>query len=146
MRLTVISTPSVLAGISEHATVSRCRANHLLGGKGRRLLSEGGRAHQTVRREPHFIAFGVDGVSRPSDSARPTQLQQDDQFFSTAITESVSFTEAIFRKAAEIRAGHNFRAPDALHLAVAMSASCDLFLTNDARLKSFPDIPIEVVT
>jgi|SRR5688572_22219972 len=76
-----------------------------------------------------------------------TQLQQDyDQFFSTAITESVSFTEAIFRKAAEIRAGHNFRAPDALHLAVAMSASCDMFLTNDARLKSFPDIPIEVVT
>src|SRR5688572_24826522 len=71
MRLTVISTPSVLAGISEHATASRCRANHLLGGKGRRLLSEGGRAHQTGRREPRFIAFGVDGVSRPSDSARP---------------------------------------------------------------------------
>lgn len=76
-----------------------------------------------------------------------TQLQQDfDQFFATAIAESVSFTEDVFRNAAEIRARHNFRAPDALHLAAAMSASCDLFLTNDARLTSFPDIPIEVVT
>lgn len=52
----------------------------------------------------------------------------------------------MFRHAAAIRAKHNFRTPDALHLAAALAGACDMFLTNDAALKPFPDIPVEVIS
>ena len=32
------------------------------------------------------------------------------------------------------------------HLATAVEHGCGLFLTNDAQLRSFPDIPVEVLT
>jgi predicted nucleic acid-binding protein len=51
----------------------------------------------------------------------------------------------VFRKAAEIRAQHNFKSPDALHLAAAVLSACDVFLTNDAQLIRFPDLTIEVL-
>jgi predicted nucleic acid-binding protein len=74
-------------------------------------------------------------------------LQQDyDDFFATQVTDLVPFTESVFRKAADIRAKHNFRTPDALHLAAALVGACDVFLTNDAALKTFPDIAVEVVS
>jgi len=74
-------------------------------------------------------------------------LKQDyDDFFATQLTELVPFTESVFRMAADIRARHNFRTPDALHLAAALAAACDVFLTNDAGLKAFPQITVEVVS
>jgi predicted nucleic acid-binding protein len=33
---------------------------------------------------------------------------------------------------------------DSLHLAAAVEHGCTLFLTRDARLKRFPDIPVEI--
>lgn len=76
----------------------------------------------------------------------PSGLQQDyDQFFATQIADIVAFTETVFRTAAEIRATHNYRTPDALHLAAALAGGCDEFLTNDAALKGFPRIAVEVV-
>jgi uncharacterized protein len=45
-------------------------------------------------------------------------LKQDyDDFFGTQISDLVLFTEPVFRQAADIRAQHNYRTPDALHLA-----------------------------
>jgi len=73
-------------------------------------------------------------------------LKQDyDDFFSTQVTELVPFTETVFRMAADIRALHDLRTPDTLHLAAALAAACDMFLTNDAGLKAFPQIMVEVV-
>ena len=39
-----------------------------------------------------------------------------------------------FHRAAELRARHALRTPDALHLAAAQLAGCDELWTNDARL------------
>jgi predicted nucleic acid-binding protein len=69
-------------------------------------------------------------------------LKDYDQFFATQLADLVAFSEAVFRKAAAIRATHNFRTPDALHLAAAMMGGCDVFLTNDAGLKGFPGIAV----
>jgi len=80
---------------------------------------------------------------RQSQSA----LQQEfELFFATQLAETVPLSEAICRKAAEIRATESFRTPDAIHLAAALQAGCDLFLTNDQRLKSFSGIAVEVVS
>jgi uncharacterized protein len=74
-------------------------------------------------------------------------LKQDyDDFFATQLSDLVPFTESVFRKAADIRAQRNYRAPDALHLAAALAGACDVFFTNDAALKAFPDITVEVVS
>ncbi len=56
-----------------------------------------------------------------------------------------SITAAVFDRAAGIRAHHNVKALDAPHLAAALEAGCDLFLTNDNRLRAFPDLPVEVL-
>lgn len=46
----------------------------------------------------------------------------------------LSMAEEEFVRAAELRASHNLRTPDALHLAVAQLSGCDEFWTNDSRL------------
>ena len=53
--------------------------------------------------------------------------------------------EAVYERACRIRAIHNHKLADALHLAAAVEGGCGLFLTNDHRLSSFPGIPVEVL-
>ncbi|MCL2647292.1 MAG: PIN domain-containing protein [Phycisphaerales bacterium] len=45
-------------------------------------------------------------------------------------------------RAAHIRAAHKVRLPDAIHLATALDASCDFFLTNDQLVKPIPGITL----
>jgi len=67
--------------------------------------------------------------------------------FRTAISASTSLRvldvdRAVAERAAEIRAAHGFRAPDAIHLASAQLAGADAFVTNDERLRRFADVPV----
>jgi predicted nucleic acid-binding protein len=57
-----------------------------------------------------------------------------DAFFNARVDELVDFTAVVFRRAAEIRASHHFKTPDALHLAAAVEGGCTAFLTNDVQL------------
>jgi len=52
---------------------------------------------------------------------------------------------AVFDRAAAIRAHHSVKPLDALHLAAASEARCDIFLTNDQRLRSVPGLAVEVL-
>ncbi len=50
-------------------------------------------------------------------------------------------TVKIADKAAEIRAKYeHFKTMDALQLAAAVTASCDVFLTNDKQLRQFDGV------
>jgi len=54
---------------------------------------------------------------------------------------------AILEQAARLRAlSSGLYLPDAIHLATAESERCDLFVTNDSRLKAAPDIKVIVLT
>jgi len=68
-----------------------------------------------------------------------------DGFFARPDVRIVPITTAVFDRATQIRATHNFRLADALHLAAAVEAGCGRFLTNDTRLGAFTDIPVEVM-
>jgi len=57
----------------------------------------------------------------------------------------VPITRAVCFRAAEIRAAHRFETPDALHLAAAVEAGCDAFVTADHRLGGFPDLPVALI-
>jgi predicted nucleic acid-binding protein len=68
-----------------------------------------------------------------------------DAFFARADVRLVPITTAVFDRATAIRATHNFKLGDSLHLAAAVESGCDRFLTNDTRLSRFPEIPVEVL-
>ncbi len=52
---------------------------------------------------------------------------------------------AVYERACRIRAIHNFKLADAMHLAAAIEGGCGLLLTNDYRLGSFRDITVEIL-
>ena len=68
-----------------------------------------------------------------------------DAFFTSPGLEVVGLTSAVCDRATQLRAGHNFKTPDALQLAAAVVHGCDLFLTNDTRLSACRDIAIEAL-
>lgn len=51
----------------------------------------------------------------------------------------------ICRTAAELRAQHNLKTPDALQVAAAIQTECHAFLTNDAGLKRVTEIRVLVL-
>lgn len=57
----------------------------------------------------------------------------------------VPIPTAVYERACRVRAVHNYRLADALHLAAAVEGGCGLFLTNDLRLSGCPEITVEVL-
>jgi predicted nucleic acid-binding protein len=54
----------------------------------------------------------------------------------------IDLTRVHFRLAAQLRAGTNVATPDAIQLAVSLSAGCPAFLTNDRRLPVVPGLKV----
>jgi len=51
----------------------------------------------------------------------------------------------VIERATELRATHNFRTPDAIHLSSALVARADAFLTGDRSLERCPGLQVEVL-
>jgi predicted nucleic acid-binding protein len=51
-------------------------------------------------------------------------------------------TLAAAERAGDLRARYRVRMPDALHLAAALEAGADAFVTNDRRLRAVPEIEV----
>ena len=70
------------------------------------------------------------------------------EFFSGPKVSTVSLTAAMHHRAARIRAsyryagGRRYSLADALHLSAAIESGCGAFLTHDARLNAFVQIPV----
>ncbi len=80
---------------------------------------------------------------KPIRESNDQLLRNFDAFFSN--TESVPLTSEVFDLATTIQARYRYTTPDALHLAAAIASECDIFLTNDRRLSSFPEIRVELI-
>lgn len=81
----------------------------------------------------------------PIRNSDAKSLAQFDDFFVRPYVQLVPVSPAVFDRATEIRAKHNLRLGDSLHLAAAIESGCDRFLTNDLRLNRCTDITIEVL-
>jgi len=57
----------------------------------------------------------------------------------------VEITRAVCRVAAQLRAAHALKTPDALQLATALITKCPIFLTNDRELPAIPGMRILTV-
>lgn len=55
--------------------------------------------------------------------------------FESRNLQLVDVTAAIADSAADLRARHNLRTPDAIQIATALAAGCEAFLTNDRDLR-----------
>jgi predicted nucleic acid-binding protein len=77
------------------------------------------------------------------DTGDQVILAQYDEFFSQAVQRVMPLTTAVVDRATIIRGQYHFKTPDALHLAAAIEAGCQVFLTNDTRLSGFPDLAVE---
>jgi uncharacterized protein len=82
------------------------------------------------------------GPLRTGDAVK---LSVFDGFCARPDVQVVPLTTAVFDRATLIRARHGFRLADSLHLAAAADGDCNRFLTNDAGLAAFPDLPVEVL-
>lgn len=96
--------------------------------------------------------FVVSDLVRMEARVRPLRDQDDDsladldRFFDAAEFIWALFTHPVFERAAQIRARWRFRPEDSLHLAAALEARCEVFLTNDARLSGFEGLKVEVLS
>jgi predicted nucleic acid-binding protein len=82
---------------------------------------------------------------KPLRIGATAKLAEFDAFFIRPDVRFVAITTAVFDRATVIRATYNYKLADALHLAAAVDAGCDRFLTNDGRLSAFTDVPVEVL-
>lgn len=82
---------------------------------------------------------------KPLKNTDLVKLAQFDSFCSQPNLQFISVTAPVFERAALIRATHNFRLGDSLHLAAAVEAGCDRFLINDGRLAAFNGLSVEVL-
>jgi predicted nucleic acid-binding protein len=72
-------------------------------------------------------------------------LADMEAFLTASDVVRVPLPTAVYERACRIRAVHNYKLADALHLAAAVEGGCGLFLTNDRRLSVFPDVTVEVL-
>lgn len=76
-----------------------------------------------------------------------TKLEQEyrDILVNSGDYRLLPVTRQIAESAADFRARYNLRTPDALHIATAIAAQCDVFLTNDAGIKRVTEITVLVL-
>jgi predicted nucleic acid-binding protein len=72
-------------------------------------------------------------------------LKEYDAFFNAPELLRFPPPDTVFERATEIRAQYRFGLADSLNWATAVKHRCGLFLTNDAKLRRFPDITVEVL-
>jgi predicted nucleic acid-binding protein len=99
-----------------------------------------------------LIAGVASTVALAEVLVQPLRLGDDAlaQRYEAVLMDSSSFhlealTHATARRAADLRARYNLRTPDALHIATAIDAGCDAFLTNDTALKRVSEIAVLVL-
>ena len=82
---------------------------------------------------------------KPIQVGHAALLRDFDEYFADNVSEIVPLSRAVMDRATEIRAQFGFKTPDAIHLAAASVAKCDVFLTNDHRLDRFTELAIEII-
>ena len=82
---------------------------------------------------------------KPMADGNDCLLAEFDAFFALPEVACVGLSTGVCRRAALVRAQWRYRTADALHLAAAIEAGCDIFVTGDARLAGCTDIPVVLV-
>jgi predicted nucleic acid-binding protein len=82
---------------------------------------------------------------KPLRDQREDVLSRYDGFFLRRPLVLAEISASVVERAANLRALHGFKTPDAIHVATAIEAGADSFLTGDASLSRCPDIRVELI-
>jgi uncharacterized protein len=82
---------------------------------------------------------------RPIRDGNTELLARFEGFFAREGLELAEITAEVVETATTLRATHGFRPPDAIHLATAILAKADVFLTGDRNLARCPGLKVEVL-
>ncbi len=82
---------------------------------------------------------------KPLRDGNKDLLARFEGFFVREGLELAEITAEVIEAATALRATHNFRPPDAIHLATAILAKADTFLTGDRNLARCPGLRVEVL-
>jgi uncharacterized protein len=82
---------------------------------------------------------------RPLREGNAELLARFEGFFARDGLELAEITAEVIEAATSLRAAHSFRPPDAIHLATALLAKADTFLTGDRDLARCPGLRVEVL-
>jgi predicted nucleic acid-binding protein len=82
---------------------------------------------------------------KPIRTGDTVALTDMETFLTASDVVRVPMPTAVYERACRIRAIHNYKLADSLHLASAVESGCALFLTNDHRLSGYPDVTVEVL-
>lgn len=84
--------------------------------------------------------------TRPLRDGDTSLLHKYDGFFSAKRLMLIEVDSGVLDTATRLRAKYGYRTPDAIHLASALEAGADLFITGDAALKDFAEVPVHLVS
>jgi predicted nucleic acid-binding protein len=82
---------------------------------------------------------------KPIRLGDPVALADMEASLTASDVVRLSLPTSVYDRACRVRAIHNHRLADAMHLAASVEGGCGVFLTNDRRLSGFPDVPVEVL-
>jgi len=74
---------------------------------------------------------------KPKREKRPDLVRKYEQALSSHAVTLIPFDRDCARIYADLRLGKSLKAPDAIQLACAAHARCDMFITNDDRLSRY---------
>jgi len=90
-------------------------------------------------------------MARLESRVKPMREKDDvllaayDEFFAEDFKQIIELTRDVVDTATELRAKYNFKTPDSIHLAAAITSGCEVFFTNDHRLDRCTEIKIETL-
>ena len=82
---------------------------------------------------------------RPLRDRNVELLGRFEGFFARTGLELIEVTSDVIERATELRARHGIRTPDAIHIASAVVATADAFLTGDRDLLRHTDLSVRIV-
>jgi predicted nucleic acid-binding protein len=82
---------------------------------------------------------------KPIRDGEDALLSAFDRYMREIVTEVLPLSSQVIDQATLLRARYGFRTPDAIHLAAAIVHECDLFVTNDQRLRQCTEIAVETI-
>lgn len=81
---------------------------------------------------------------KPLRDGNAALLDEYEEVFGAERFVLLDVTAAVLDRATDLRARHGFKTPDAIHLASAIEAGADVFLTGDASLAKCQDVRVEI--
>lgn len=92
-----------------------------------------------------FITL-IEVLVHPLREGRPELAEEyRNILLQSAEITAIPLDEGIAEEAANLRAGHNLRTPDAIQLATAIRSGASSFLTNDANLGAVPGVSVLIL-